>query len=346
MLTVTYTILTNYSGASGNVTLQAATLILGTQPLGSLSGNMASVSSGVTVNLTSEGTLDWAHWGLNGAPGFDHKAGVTQQISNYSLIGTAGFNGGSLAAYSDLNYRHSWTGGTPTASATTATYVRATYSSYAGGYRGFKITVPADTTARTLKVYVGLSGGDAELQAQLSDNSAAPYTNAMPRVSVTKNYVYTLSYKAASAGQTLTVSYQLTTNGYVTLHAATLTGGAVAAVPQTDMVAPATASGTWNSPSSATPAGNASRRAATLGQFRQAGRAAAAPTSSIMNSKAVGGTDYFNRLMATPLWSGAFGYGYMDLAAAGSFGDDPPASAAGQRPPPSATIRAAQLDRT
>src|SRR5262249_26981690 len=39
------------------------------------------------VILSDEGTNDWAHWGLNLATDFDHKAGVTQQVSNFTAIG-------------------------------------------------------------------------------------------------------------------------------------------------------------------------------------------------------------------------------------------------------------------
>jgi len=39
------------------------------------------------VNLTNEGTLDWAHWGRNSATAFDRKANVTQRITNVTKIG-------------------------------------------------------------------------------------------------------------------------------------------------------------------------------------------------------------------------------------------------------------------
>src|SRR6202040_4074126 len=50
-----------------------------------LAGSSSSPSA--AVNLTAQGTADWAHWGLTSSASFDHKAGVVQQISNYSVVG-------------------------------------------------------------------------------------------------------------------------------------------------------------------------------------------------------------------------------------------------------------------
>jgi hypothetical protein len=40
-----------------------------------------------SVTLSSEGSADWAHWALTNAASFNHKAGIPQQISNYTRIG-------------------------------------------------------------------------------------------------------------------------------------------------------------------------------------------------------------------------------------------------------------------
>jgi hypothetical protein len=40
-----------------------------------------------SVDLTSQGTQDWAHWGLATNSLFDHKASVVQQISDFIKIG-------------------------------------------------------------------------------------------------------------------------------------------------------------------------------------------------------------------------------------------------------------------
>ena len=46
--------------------------------LQALSDNLAGVTE---VNLTAEGTLDWAHWGIINSTDFDQKSGVTSQIA-------------------------------------------------------------------------------------------------------------------------------------------------------------------------------------------------------------------------------------------------------------------------
>jgi hypothetical protein len=100
---------------------------------------------------------------------------------------------------------------------------------YLGGVgNGFRITVPAATTPRTLRVYVAAYNSRGSLVAHLSDGSAVDYVDNGANASndTVAQRVYTLSYQAASAGQTLTVTF---TNGLangpesaVALEAATL----------------------------------------------------------------------------------------------------------------------------
>ena len=78
---------------------------------GSLS--VTSAVTPATVNLSTEGTADWAHWGLTGAGSFNHKSGITQQISNFVPIGS-----GAIQQYGNNPSLYSWTGGTPTAGIT------------------------------------------------------------------------------------------------------------------------------------------------------------------------------------------------------------------------------------
>ncbi|HMU32784.1 MAG TPA: peptidoglycan DD-metalloendopeptidase family protein [Pyrinomonadaceae bacterium] len=188
---------------------------------GSLSAS--SAVSPANVNLSAEGTADWAHWGISNASSFNHKNGVTQQISNFTRIG-----GGATQRYSNNPTFFSWTGGTPTASAAnTSTGVYAT-----GQNNGFQMTVPADTTARTLKLYVGLWAAGGRLEASLSDGSAPTYVDtSISNSGGTSNGVYTLNYQAGSAGQTLTVKWTANTTfsqwGNVTLQAATLANGTI-----------------------------------------------------------------------------------------------------------------------
>ncbi|MEK6334026.1 MAG: hypothetical protein AABM67_03695, partial [Acidobacteriota bacterium] len=186
----------------------------------SISGSLAVSSGSSSVDLTAQGLNDWAHWGLVTEGSFDHKAGITPLISNYALLGTAG-----VLRLTDNPTMFSWNDGTPTAT-TTNTSTGVFVNNVAGN--GFQITVPADTNPRTLKIYVGLWYAQGKLEATLSDGSAPAYVDTgLSGNAGTKNGVYTISFKAASTGQTLRVRYTLFTNyfapyGNVTLEAATL----------------------------------------------------------------------------------------------------------------------------
>jgi hypothetical protein len=187
---------------------------------GSLSGvvDLAPAS----VDLTSEGTSDWTHWGLVTNSSFDYKEGVQRKISNFSALGT-----NVVQQYMDNYAAFSWSDGAPTLSAQdTRTGV------FLGGTAdGFRLTVPADTMNRRLRLYVGGYGVEAELQAVLSDLSAAPVTDtSVSNVYDSTNVVYTFDYAAASSGQQLAVVYRSRNlfdlaYGNVTLQAATLQGG-------------------------------------------------------------------------------------------------------------------------
>jgi hypothetical protein len=196
-----------------------------------------------SVDLTAEGSSDWAHWGFASTPSFEHKAGVPRQISNFSTIGT-----NITQRLEDYVTEFSWSDGTPTASAApTRTGV-----SIHGSTNGFRITAPADTSARTLKVYVGLYGASGRFRAYLSDQSAPAYTDtSLSSIYGNPPAVYILDYRAASPGQTLIVEYTAGTlfdadYGYVSLEAATLSGADLPTnVPPTVEIAPASSSTTF-----------------------------------------------------------------------------------------------------
>jgi len=194
--------------ASFSLTNTAATTT-GGSGTGSLTG--AGNSATIAFNLTSEGTTDWIHWG---DPTLNRKSGVTAQISNYTIVGS-----GQPISYTNDLRPLSWTDGTPTASSSNnndGLYINSLQN-------GFSFTVPADGNTRNLTVHVGgwLSG--ATLTAHLSDGSAADFVDSTLPTSGQYDRNYTLTYSAASAGQTLTISWVNTTGaGNVTLNGAAL----------------------------------------------------------------------------------------------------------------------------
>ena len=185
---------------------------------GSLTGTIAASPVG-SVNLTSEGILDWAHWGRNGTTAFDHKAGVPQKITNITKIGS-----GALNWFNDCPAIFSWSDGTPTTTSNTPTGINTNGS--VGN--GFEISIPADKNLKTLRLYVGVWYTQGKLEATLSDGSAPPYVDTSQNKNNGGSFgSYTIRFKAASSGQTLKVRFTIlnqyfSPNGVVSLEAATL----------------------------------------------------------------------------------------------------------------------------
>jgi len=197
------------------------------------------------ANLGNEGNLDWAHWGYLGGDDinpnrfvgnpvatdcqysfhcFNHKQGGNNQIRDYRAIGNVS---PFRLHVKDDPVLFSWYGGAPIVEATD---VRA--GEYMGlANNGFQITVAADQTIRTLKLYVSVHQGQAKLTATLSDTNAPIYEdtnfNTYGGWNQSKFAVYTLTYEATAPNQFLTITYTLQTDiggGNVMLYAATLSG--------------------------------------------------------------------------------------------------------------------------
>ncbi len=177
---------------------------------GLLTGARDAIPPGV-VDLTAEGTVDWAQYGLAAATDVNRKMGVTPQIE---LAATA-----PLAQFGMYAPKLKWSDGTPTPKANTSSgvYVHGTNSV-------ITVSVPATTTTRTLRLYLTNFNSTGRLVAHLSDGSAADYTQTLP-TGPNSYYRVTLTFHAASAGQTLTVAWTLQSdagNGSVDALAATL----------------------------------------------------------------------------------------------------------------------------
>lgn len=168
------------------------------------------------ADISAEGTTDWVHWGLDSASSVNRKAGAALQIGALTGIG------GTPARHNNSAMRtgYTWTGGTPTASATTHAVL------YTIGLdKGFELQVPADTTLRTLVVYLGGWKSSGRVTASLSDGSAPDSVQTVEDLTNTYDRRLAFTYRAGSAGQTLLVRYiQVDGTGNVSLQAATLAG--------------------------------------------------------------------------------------------------------------------------
>jgi hypothetical protein len=177
-----------------------------------------------TVDLTSAGNLDWVHWGLeyplpgNRTAFLNRKRNVPSLISTYTAIGVD-----DAAPFTDNLSGFSWTDGNPIINANQST----TGIYKMGLNEGFKITLPADTTLRRVKVYVGVYRAQGRFEATLSDFSAASYIDTSIVHFNHAVRVYTINYAAASAGKTLTIRHTVAAafdevEGNVTFQAAAL----------------------------------------------------------------------------------------------------------------------------
>jgi hypothetical protein len=212
---------------NGNVTLIAASLSAAGTPSETATATSPSpnpyyglvevtVAEPVTaVDLASEGSRDWAHWGLANPSSVNRKSGGGQQISNFKPLKS------QAGRFSDARTNFWWSGGTPSASVsgtTTGVY-------FSGVGNGYELSVAAGTSAQTLRLYLGGYVSKGRLEVALSDGSAAPYVAYFANGNGIFDRVVTLNFAAASEGQELRIQYRMEPdfpNGNVTLIAASL----------------------------------------------------------------------------------------------------------------------------
>ena len=179
-----------------------------------------------SANLSALGTTDWAVWGYANsgtstslAPDV-RKAGGSA-ISDLTNIDPApSVNLRGIGQFAEP-FAFSWTNGSPPASATNASaglqHDGQTQALSTLGH-GFAFDVPADTSARTLRVYVLTNRADGRLTATLSDTSAPAFFNTLPSATNTRSAVYTITYAAQSAGQKLHVQWVETQDNCPSFH--------------------------------------------------------------------------------------------------------------------------------
>jgi len=188
-----------------------------------------SEASPASVDLSREGSLDWVAW-LGDGP--VRKSGTAASIGPLVENGSARF-----PAPADAATRLAWSGGDPAESGTGDK--PALWWGKAGTSASF--SVPADTAARVLRVYVAGSGGiHGRLTARLSDGSHPDYVSetwdgnlgngAWCPVPYPFRACYTLRYRAGGPDQKLTVTWTLAEEanrslGRASIEAATLSAG-------------------------------------------------------------------------------------------------------------------------
>jgi hypothetical protein len=199
------------TGSQGSIT-SAPVVLTRTAVTGLLKILSKDLITGIK-NLTTEGSIDWSHWGNGGIPGFDQKLTGASAIGNYVIFGPGTISG----PFGSSSY--SWTDGTPNLVLTNSQGI---YHNNNGN--GFELDVAAATTNRVLHVYLGSFQCVAHVEAYLSDNSALKVIDeTIPNGQARQVNV---EFAAGSPGQTLIFRYWDVSSGggNVTLMAASLEG--------------------------------------------------------------------------------------------------------------------------
>jgi CSLREA domain-containing protein len=193
---------------------------------GSLSGALDQ-SVVKPVDLTAAGTSDWALWGLNSAGDqppsaltpSETKSNGNRQISDLSIVNGNGDPIRGFGAFDDslVPFNFSWTDGAPDAGAQNAHAGLTAPDTSPDTGAGLSFKVPASTAPRTLTIWTSAHYADGVLTAHLSDGSAPDFNQTIHAVqgdfaNVGENApaIFTLHYRAASAGQHLTVTWTQT----------------------------------------------------------------------------------------------------------------------------------------
>jgi hypothetical protein len=197
------------SDITGSVTSAPVALTV-TAASSTLIGSSVNVD-GQTIDLSAEGSLDWAHWGNGGILGYEQKAPLAALISPYSIIGTGpvyGYGGGVA---------FSWTNGTPTPTLLTGAGI---YINGAGN--GFALEVPASTSERVFSFYSGVFMSTLHVEAAMSDNSAPIFIDESFSGWASTVRRYSIRYSSPNDGAVLKVRFWDLIGANITLVAASL----------------------------------------------------------------------------------------------------------------------------
>jgi hypothetical protein len=155
----------------------------------------SSPSSGKTLKLSTLGTSDWLAY--NSSKTLIRKSGGSAKI------GIAHIGSFTDDVANDSTATINWTDGDVVASGSATSLVFG-----AGNGLGYSITAPADTNLRTMYVCAGVYSGTLTATATISDGTGGTKTATVTWVSGSGlENLFVIDYSAASAGQTLTVTF-------------------------------------------------------------------------------------------------------------------------------------------
>jgi hypothetical protein len=154
-------------------------------------GSIAIKQAGVApvVDLSGEGSRDWVHWG-------EESTFSTERDKNGNFAILEGAPTAPRFQHALSPQRFSWRGGSPVdRSDGTPTGIRT-----CGKGNGFTLSVPAGTSARTLRLYVGALAAQGRLDATLSTGGGTTSARLEQRSSSLATRVFILTYRAPRDG--------------------------------------------------------------------------------------------------------------------------------------------------
>lgn len=201
------------------VSLACLLLTAGAGLAATLSGSLTPQPAGTTSDLSAEGNVDWAHWGLTTAGDVNRRLDGGATLGHLTALGTQ-----PPELWPETLHGCAWTNGTPVlavSNTTSALFAR-------GLSNGFELTVPVAAHRQRLKLFIGVQAAAGGLEAVLSDPDAPEYLDAaLLNPDGPTNGVYSLDFSSPLAGQTLRVRFTSARvfdpeGGGVTWQAATL----------------------------------------------------------------------------------------------------------------------------
>jgi hypothetical protein len=150
------------------------------------------VRSGVpsTVNLSSEGSRDWVHWGEQSTFSLERD-----KDGNFAILEGAP----TAPRFQDTlsPQKFSWSGGSPVdKSGGTQTGIHT-----CGQGNGFTLSAPATTENRTLRLYIGVLAARGKLTAKLSTGGSATTATFEDKDNSLSTAVFTVTYRAPKDGK-------------------------------------------------------------------------------------------------------------------------------------------------
>lgn len=179
-----------------------------------------------SVNLTADGTLDWAVWNNSSSTAVSTPQAPTNKMaSSPGIISTiASITGGTLRGSTTTSSEtFSYTNGTSPTTLSPAVVQDSIFeSTLATTNTGLKLTLQGDTNAlRTVDIWATGFNGTGTMTATLNGASSVVLTSqAYGSIAPEAPTLFTFTYQPDSASDTLNLSYALTTSGGASAHVA------------------------------------------------------------------------------------------------------------------------------